>query len=68
MRLFEIAYPDENNNDIVEILTEEEVLKSYYDYWCSRMKEIGKESEISIDSCIEDWKIIHWALEIRVPI
>jgi len=68
MRLFEIAYPDENNNDIVEILTEEEVLKSYYDYWCSRMREIGKESEINKESCIEDWMIVHWALEIRVPI
>jgi hypothetical protein len=67
MRLFEIAYPTEDG-DMVEILTEEEVLKSYFPYWSERMTEVGKERLISKESCIEDWMIVHWAVEIRVPI
>lgn len=67
MRLFEIAYPTEDG-DTVEILTEEEVLQSYYPYWCDRMKEVGKEELISKELCLEDWICLHWALEIRVPI
>lgn len=68
MKLYEIGYPDENGNDIVEILTEDEVLSSYWDYWTTRMREVGREHLISKERCIEDWVTIHWAMEINIPL
>jgi hypothetical protein len=67
MRLFEIAYPTEDG-DITEILTEEEVIQQYFPYWSSKMKEVGKEDLINKESCIEDWCIVHWASEIKIPV
>jgi hypothetical protein len=32
------------------------------------MKEIGKEAEATRENCIEDWCVIHWATEVRIPI
>lgn len=68
MKLYEIAYLDKNNNDVVEILTQDEIIAQYWEYWSERMREIGREAEISIQRCIEDWCVIHWAIEINVPI
>ena len=31
------------------------------------MNEIGKEAEATRDRCIEDWCVVHWATEIRIP-
>jgi hypothetical protein len=68
MKLYEIAYPDEYNNDVVEILTEEEILATYWNHWSGKMKEIGREAEATRERCIEDWCVIHWASEIRIPL
>lgn len=68
MTLYEIIYPDEDNNTITEILTKEEILSSYWDYWTSRMSSVGREHLISEERCIEDWCVIHWASKIQIPI
>ena len=68
MKLYEIAYPDENDNDIVEVLTEDEIIASYWEYWSGKMKEIGREAEATRERCIDDWCVIHWAVEVNVPI
>lgn len=68
MKSYEIAYPDENNNDVVEILTEEEILATYWDYWYERMCSVGKREEATRERCIEDWCVIHWATERNVPL
>lgn len=68
MKLYEIYYPDENDNDCVEILTEDEIIESYWEYWTGRMKSVGREDMISRERCIDDWVTIHWAVEVNVPI
>ena len=30
-------------------------------YWMSKMRQVGKQEEISSDRCIDDWVVIHWA-------
>lgn len=45
------------------VLSEEEILKDYWDYWCDRMKEAGKAEEINKKNCIDDFCAIHWATE-----
>ena len=68
MKLYEIAYPDEAGNDIVEVLTEDEIIASYWEYWKGRMESVGRHDLITRERCIEDWVTIHWAAEVNVPI
>lgn len=65
MRYWEVCYPKDNSfqEDVIEIFSDDDIIKMYYEYWCNRMKEVGKESEISEQNCIEDWVVIHWAVE-----
>lgn len=42
-------------------MSEAEILKHYYPYWCEQMKRVGKAQQISEQACIEDWVIVHWA-------
>ena len=64
MKLFEYVVDD--GEVIVE--TEEEVLSYYYDYWCSKMREVGEEHLISKERCLEDWCHVHWATEVLIPV
>ena len=65
MRKFKIVDPDENGNPVETIMTEDEIIETFWDYWCSRMREVGKEAEISRENCIQDWVVIHWAEDTR---
>lgn len=49
----------------VETITEEKILEEYYPYYYERMKEVGKEDEISKERCIEDFLTIHWGWEVK---
>ena len=67
MRYWTIAYPDENGNDVVETLSDDEIIKQYWDYWYGRMcDKFGKEyvdANYSKQDCIDDWTVVHWAVE-----
>ena len=54
---------DGNINSYIVTKSEEEILKEYYDYWCQRMKEVGKEDQIHPKDCIDNWVIVNWAWE-----
>lgn len=64
MKIYEIAYPDENNNDIVERLTEDQIIEQYYTYWSTKMIQNCPNEPITRERCIEDWVTVHWAIEI----
>lgn len=65
MKQWQIVYPGENNNTIYEILNEVQILNNYYDYWSNKMFNIGKGLQATENNCIEDWVVVHWALEIK---
>lgn len=46
--------------------TRERILSEYYDYWKSRMTEIGKQHLIDEERCIDDWVVIHWAEKVEI--
>ena len=46
------------------ILTENEILDEYWEYFCAQMKRVGKEREISKENCIDSWVVLHWAWEV----
>lgn len=48
--------------DPVEI-TEDEIIKTYWDWWSNKMKGLGREDKISRENCIADWVTTNWAWE-----
>lgn len=47
------------------ILTEDEIIKSYWEYWTTQMKKVGKEDKINKENCIMDFCTVHWAQEVE---
>lgn len=43
------------------IMSADEILGDYWDFWSSKMKEFGKSDKISHQNCIDDWCTVHWA-------
>lgn len=60
-------HTDPSVDPYVATLSEEEILKEYWDYWRSKMIEkYGKEiveSKFNQQDCIDDWVVVHWAWE-----
>jgi hypothetical protein len=63
MKYWTISFPGDHGQHVVETWSEPQILSSYMPYWISKMNEVGKQNEISSDRCIEDWTVIHWALQ-----
>jgi hypothetical protein len=67
MKFWSIAYPDENGNEVVETLSDAEIIATYWDYWYGKMCEkYGKDhvdTHYCKQDCIDDWVIGHWAWE-----
>lgn len=67
MRFWTIAYPDENGNDVIETLSDAEIIATYWDYWYGKM--CGTTSKEHVDThycqqdCIDDWTVVNWAVE-----
>jgi hypothetical protein len=63
MRYWTISFPGECGQHVVETWSEEQILKSYYGHWMLKMCEANLHDQISNEKCIEDWCIVHWAIE-----
>jgi hypothetical protein len=63
MKYYTIYYSGELDQHIQETFSEEQIIESYFEYWSGKMKEVGKEDMISKERCIEDWIVVHWAVE-----
>lgn len=48
------------------ILSEDEIIDSYFSTWSKNMKKVGKGHLITRENCIEDWVIINWASEVQI--
>lgn len=68
MKYYTIQYPDENDINVTETLSEDQIIALYWDYWYNNMcQALGKDvvdSEYTKQDCIQDWCIIHWAVEV----
>ena len=54
---------DDGVTPVEIIMTEKEILGIYWEYWCLKMKEIGKKDLISEKACVEDWIVVNWAFQ-----
>ena len=62
-KYYTISFPGEFGQHVVETWSEEQILKSYYTYWATKMIDAGKGNSISKEECIDDWIVVHWAVE-----
>lgn len=54
------------NDELVEIvISEQEILDFYWEYWSSGMEKLGKNHLITKENCIEDFCIVHYSSEIN---
>lgn len=64
MKYYTISFPGEFGQHVVETWNEEQIMKSYFVYWATKMIECkGAFAEITAERCIEDWCVVHWAIE-----
>ena len=65
MKYYSYIEPDENDdsNAIKIIMTEHEIVEQYWSHWYSKMKELGRDKEATVEQCIEDFCVEHWATE-----
>lgn len=65
MRYYSYVEPDEFDDTVANkiVLSEQEILASYWDYWTTQMRVSGRSEEISKEKCIEDFCTIHWAMQ-----
>jgi hypothetical protein len=63
MKYYTISFPGEFGQHVVETWSEQQILKAYYPHWFHKMSEANLHSEISNENCIDDWCVIHWAIE-----
>lgn len=63
MKYYTIVFPGEFGQLVQETWSEDQIIKSYYRYWSIKMIQAGHGDEIDCDRCIEDWSVIHWAME-----
>jgi hypothetical protein len=63
MKYYTIAFPGEFGQHVQETWNEDQIIKSYYTYWSVKMIQAGHNNDISLERCIEDWCVVHWAVE-----
>ena len=63
MKYYTIAFLGEFGQHVQETWNEDQILASYYTYWSTKMIQAGKCDDISRERCIEDWCVVHWAIE-----
>ena len=63
MKYYTIVFPGEFGQHVQETWRTDQILKSYYTFWSTKMLENRKEADISEHICIEDWCVVHWAME-----
>jgi hypothetical protein len=64
MRHWEYVELGDNGEVVTRRLSDEDILRYYYPYWCGEMCRVGKADQISAEDCIQDFVTVHWAHEI----
>lgn len=63
MKYYTICFPGECGQHVSETWSEDQIIESYYDYWCAQMRRKFENPYLSKEFCIEDWCTVHWAKE-----
>ena len=67
MKYYSISFPGEFGQHVDEIWSEDQIINSYYKYWSGKMIENVPSCDLCRKNCIEDWCVVHWAIEVPKP-
>jgi hypothetical protein len=67
MKYYSIVFPGQYGQHVEEIWSEKQILNSYFPYWTERMVAAGHGDRVNETDCLEDWKVVHWAVEVPKP-
>ena len=65
MRKWKLVRSDENHMLNERIMTDGDIISEYWSEWYGRMCEKYGQKAYSIDECIKDFVLIHWAVEVN---
>jgi hypothetical protein len=67
MKYYLISFPGEFGQHVDEIWSEEQILKAYYPHWSGMMIQNRAAPDLNPKTCVEDWCVVHWAVEVPKP-
>lgn len=65
MKTYTYIEPGPDLEPIHTTMTEAQIIRTYYPYWCQQMRKVNKAHLINYKNCIEDWICVHWAWEVK---
>jgi hypothetical protein len=63
MKYYTIVFPGEHGQHVQETWSEEQIIRTYYPYWATKVLQNNPTVTLDRDQCIEDWCVVHWAME-----
>ena len=63
MMYYTIVFHGECVQHVQETWRTDQILQSYYTYWVTKMIQNNNYLDISEERCIDDWCVVHWAIE-----
>ena len=68
MKYYEISFPGECDQHVVETWSEKQILSSaWYRNWVYMMVQADRAHLINDKDAIADWCVVHWAVEVEKP-
>ena len=67
MKYYQISFPGEFGQHVDEIWSEKQILDAFYPRWCGMVVQNVAAPDLNPDTCIDDWTVIHWAVEVPKP-
>ena len=62
-RYWTIVFPGEFGQHVQETWNEDQIIASYFKYWCVNMIQSGHGDQVTRERCIDDWCVVHWAVK-----
>lgn len=56
---------NELGEDNPVVVDEDEIRRTYWDYWTEQMTKVGKADKINWADCLDDFQVVNWAWEIN---
>lgn len=51
-------------NSVMITVSRSWIISTYFKYWAKRMNHVGKVDQITYENCIDDFCVVHWAIEL----
>ena len=55
---------DDDKSYVSVLMSEDAIVRDYFEYWSEQMRRVGKTDLISRERCIEDFCVVHWAAQL----